>query len=263
MAGLDRNWRLLIAGLFHDIGKGLGGRHEEIGAKRLEAWARSMHFAEEDIDFMCFLVREHLTMSLTAQKRAISDPQVIDAFAKVVKTKERLDALYLLTVADIRATSPKVWNPWKAQLLEALYRTTLSRLKGTWVTPKTAVLERRREVCARLEGKLSEAERDALWRELDVVYFLRNTTDDIVWHALSTAGHLEDRTPLVRVREHPTLGGLQVLVYTPDQKDLFLRMVAYFGAKSPAAGSSLAARATSRRVPWSRSSRPLRGRPGC
>lgn len=156
MAGLDRNWRLLIAGLFHDIGKGLGGRHEEIGAKRLEAWARSMHFAEEDIDFMCFLVREHLTMSLTAQKRDISDPQVIDAFAKVVKTKERLDALYLLTVADIRATSPKVWNPWKAQLLEALYRTTLSRLKGTWVTPKTAVLERRREVCARLEGKLSE-----------------------------------------------------------------------------------------------------------
>lgn len=232
MAGLDRNWRLLIAGLFHDIGKGLGGRHEEIGAKRLEAWARSMHFAEEDIDFMCFLVREHLTMSLTAQKRDISDPQVIDAFAKVVKTKERLDALYLLTVADIRATSPKVWNPWKAQLLEALYRTTLSRLKGTWVTPKTAVLERRREVCAKLEGKLSEAERDALWRELDVVYFLRNTTDDIVWHALSTAGHLEDRTPLVRVREHPTLGGLQVLVYTPDQKDLFLRMVAYFGAKS-------------------------------
>lgn len=232
MAGLDRNWRLLVAGLFHDIGKGLGGRHEEIGAKRLEAWARSMHFSEEDIDFMCFLVREHLTMSLTAQKRDISDPQVIDAFAKVVKTKERLDALYLLTVADIRATSPKVWNPWKAQLLEALYRTTLSRLKGTWVTPKTAVLERRREVCAKLEGKLSEAERDALWRELDVVYFLRNTTDDIVWHALSTAGHLEDRTPLVRVREHPTLGGLQVLVYTPDQKDLFLRMVAYFGAKS-------------------------------
>lgn len=232
MAALDRNWRLIIAGLFHDIGKGLGGRHEVIGAQRLHEWAQGMHFAEEDIDFMTFLVREHLTMSLTAQKKDISDPQVIDDFAQIVGTKERLDALYLLTVADIRATSPKVWNPWKAQLLEALYRSTLSRLKGTWVTPQTALVERRREVAERLQGKLSDADRDALWNDLDVVYFLRNTTDDIVWHALSTAGHLADQTPLVRVREHPTLGGLQVLVYTPDQKDLFLRMVAYFGSKS-------------------------------
>lgn len=232
MAGLERNWRLLIAGLFHDIGKGLGGRHEEIGAKRLARWAKAMHFDEKDIDFMTFLVREHLTMSLTAQKKDISDPAVIDRFAQLVQTKERLDALYLLTVADIRATSPKVWNPWKAQLLESLYRATLARLKGTWVTPQTALVERRREVCEQLDGKLSDEERDALWKELDVVYFLRNTKDDIVWHALSTAGHLHDTKPLVRVREHPTLGGLQVLVYTPDQKDLFMRMVAYFGSKS-------------------------------
>ena len=109
---------------------------------------------------MCFLVREHLTMSLTAQKRDISDPQVIDAFAKVVKTKERLDALYLLTVADIRATSPKVWNPWKAQLLEALYRTTLSRLKGTW--PRSVRKTRRKTLRGRTRRALARARRRLL-----------------------------------------------------------------------------------------------------
>ena len=130
MGEIPDNWRLALAGLYHDIGKGLGGHHEIIGAEKVTAFCRAFGLDDSTTDFIAFLVREHLTMSLTAQKRDISDPEVVRRFADVVKTKTRLDALYLLTVADIRATSPKVWSPWKAQLLETLYHSTLAMLQG-------------------------------------------------------------------------------------------------------------------------------------
>ena len=110
MQGMKDNWRLVLAALFHDIGKGLGGHHEKAGAKILQAFCERFGIDQETTDYLVFLVREHLTMSLVAQKQDLSDPDVIKRFAQIVQTEDRLNGLFLLTVCDIRATGPKVWN---------------------------------------------------------------------------------------------------------------------------------------------------------
>lgn len=231
MAELPQNWRVVAAGLFHDIGKGLGGRHQEIGAEKAAAFCRAFSLDDETTDFIAFLVREHLTMSQTAQKQDISDPEVVRRFLEVVRTKERLDGLYLLTVADIRATSPKVWTPWKAQLLESLYRAACDMLRGTRDEATAAhTLARRKERVLEILGEsVSEARREELWKELNVVYFMRHSAEEIAWHTKVLAGRVATPTPIVEVRRDEKLGGRVILVYLPDRKDLFLRAVAALG----------------------------------
>ncbi len=234
MTALPGSWRLLIAGLFHDIGKGLGGGHEVIGAEKAQAFCRRFGLSAADEAFICFLVRWHLEMSRVSQKEDISDPTVVDRFCALVGTKERLDALYLLTVADIRATSPKVWTPWKAQLLETLYRTSLEHLagRGSAVSVDDLIAKRRTEAAAKTAGVVTPAARDRFWRELDLVYFMRHSADEIAWHAEMLAEHVLDPDPVVRVKRSASLGGLIVLIYLPDRRDLFLRSVAWFGKNS-------------------------------
>jgi [protein-PII] uridylyltransferase len=131
-----------------------------------------------------FLVEHHLSMSQVAQKQDLADEEVIGRFASHVQTERRLIALYLLTVADIRGTSPKVWNAWKGKLLEDLFQSTRRLLGGDSVSP-TAVLDGRKEEALRilrLYG-LSDSAREALWEQLDVVYFLRHSAQDIAWHS--------------------------------------------------------------------------------
>lgn len=235
MAEIPENWRVVVAGLFHDIGKGLGGRHEIVGAQKAADFCRRFGFSKADADFIVFLVREHLTMSRIAQKEDISDPNVVARFAALVGTKERLDALYLLTVADIRATSPKVWTQWKSQLLETLYRQTLDVLRaqvsGEAAVPsaKHAIQKRTEEAIAMMAGKVSEADRQTFWSTLDVVYFMRHTAREIAWHAEEIAARSASPEPLVRAKPSNDLGGLLLLIYLPDRKDLFLRAVAFFG----------------------------------
>ena len=231
MAELPQNWRVVAAGLFHDIGKGLGGRHQEIGAEKAAAFCRAFSLDDETTDFISFLVREHLTMSQTAQKQDISDPEVVRRFLQVVRTKERLDGLYLLTVADIRATSPKVWTPWKAQLLESLYRAACDMLQGARDEATAAhTLARRKERVLEILGEsVSEARREELWKELNVVYFMRHSAEEIAWHTKVLAGRVATPTPIVEVRRDEKLGGRVILVYLPDRKDLFLRAVAALG----------------------------------
>ncbi len=130
IADLDEHWLLYVAALFHDIAKGRGGDHSQLGADEVRRFARQHQFSATQIDFLVFLVREHLSLSQVAQKRDLSDPRVIHGFAALVGSQRRLDALYLLTVADIRGTSPKVWNSWKGKLLEDLYHQTLAALGG-------------------------------------------------------------------------------------------------------------------------------------
>ena len=170
-------------------------------------------------------------MSLTAQKRDISDPEVVRRFADVVKTKTRLDALYLLTVADIRATSPKVWSPWKAQLLETLYHSTLAMLQGedTAVSTEHTQAERKTRALIILGDTVPDQVREAFWRELNVVYFMRHTPEEIAWHTASLAERMHTTEPVVEVRRSERVGGILILLYLPDRKDLFLRAVAAIG----------------------------------
>lgn len=231
MTSIEKPWRLLLAGLFHDIAKGRGGSHAELGAKEVTAFASNFNLAPEDAQYIEFLVAQHLLMSTVAQREDISNPEVIERFAAKVGTKERLDGLYLLTVCDIRATSPKVWNAWKYQLITDLYQSTLMSLQAEG-SPMTSagLFEKHRDAACRLIAKqgMSEALREAFWKELNIVYFLRHSPQDIAWHTLELAGRLPQEDPVVKCRPRRKGSDCKVLVYTHDQKDLFARVVAFF-----------------------------------
>jgi [protein-PII] uridylyltransferase len=178
-------------------------------------------------------------MSRIAQKEDLSDPDVISAFARRVGNERYLTALYLLTVADIRGTSPKVWNAWKGKLLSDLYRYTLRTLGGRAPDADAEVESRKREALTILAlHALPYEAHKALWDTLDVGYFMRHDASDLAWHARQlsrqathTASEGSDAVeckPVVRARLSPLGEGLQVLVYTPDQPDLFARICGYF-----------------------------------
>ena len=235
-AGWDKPWVLYAAALFHDIAKGRGGDHSVLGRTEVRRFCRQHGIAKEDAQLIEFLVAEHLTMSHIAQKQDLSDPEVIQAFAKRVGDERRLTALYLLTVADIRGTSPKVWNAWKGKLLEDLYRYTLRTLGGRAPDADAEVEARKREALTNLAlyALPFEAHKD-LWATLDVGYFMRHDAADIAWHTRQLSRNLavaraQEKAPGVIVRARlSTIGeGLQVMVYTPDQTDLFARICGYF-----------------------------------
>ena len=231
-AGWDKPWILYIAALFHDIAKGRGGDHSELGCTDVRLFCRQHGIAIEDAKLAEFLVREHLTMSRVAQKEDLSDPEVIATFAKRVGNERYLTALYLLTVADIRGTSPKVWNAWKGKLLEDLYRYTLRVLGGRAPDADAEVEARKREALTTLALHAEPFEgHKALWDTLDVSYFMRHDASDIAWHARQLSRHV-DKSPsakaIVRARRSSAGEGMQVLVYTPDAPDLFARICGYF-----------------------------------
>ena len=230
-AGWDKPWILYIAALFHDIAKGRGGDHSELGCKDVRVFCRQHGIAPEDSRLIEFLVGEHLSMSRVAQKEDLSNPDVIAAFAKRVGNERYLTALYLLTVADIRGTSPKVWNGWKGKLLEDLYRYTLRVLGGRAPDPGAEVEARKREALTllALHAEPFQAHK-ALWESLDVSYFMRHDAFDIAWHARQLSRHVGKAKPttIVRARRSSAGEGMQVLVYTPDAPDLFARICGYF-----------------------------------
>ena len=228
-AGWDKPWVLYIAALFHDIAKGRGGDHSELGCKDVRLFCRQHGVDAEDAQLAEFLVREHLSMSRIAQKEDLSDPEVISAFAKRVGNERYLTALYLLTVADIRGTSPKVWNAWKGKLLEDLYRYTLRVLGGRAPDADAEIEARKREALTTLALHAEPFEgHKALWNTLDVSYFMRHDASDIAWHARQLSRHVGKAKAIVRARRSSAGEGMQVLVYTPDAPDLFARICGYF-----------------------------------
>ena len=234
-AGWDKPWLLYIAALFHDIAKGRGGDHSKLGIAEARSFCRQHGIAKADSQLIEFLVGEHLTMSHVAQKEDLSDPDVINAFAKRVGNERQLTALYLLTVADIRGTSPKVWNAWKGKLLEDLYKYTLRVMGGRAPDANAEIEARKREALVELALHAEPHEgHKAFWDTLDVGYFMRHDASDIAWHARQlsryVAVELNPDAPqtLVRARRSPLGEGMQVLVYTPDQPDLFARICGYF-----------------------------------
>ncbi len=232
MADFERREVLYVAGLFHDIAKGRGGNHSTLGARDARRFCREHGIAAEDVELVAWLVNEHLTMSSTAQKQDLTDPAVVADFARKVGTPRRLAALYLLTVADIRGTSPKVWNAWKAKLLEDLYHGARSALAGEAPT-RTIMdsIEARREDARRLLRlyAVPDGAEAGLWKHLDTPYFQRHTSEEIAWHARHLYWRVAPASPVVKARLARDGTGLQVLVYLPDQKDLFARICGFFG----------------------------------
>jgi [protein-PII] uridylyltransferase len=228
-SGWDKPWVLYVAALFHDIAKGRGGDHSELGQVEVRRFCKDHGISLEDTQLIEFLVREHLTMSRIAQKSDLSDTTVIADFAERVGNERYLTALYLLTVADIRGTSPKVWNAWKGKLLEDLHRYTTRVLGGRAPDPDAEVEARKREalVMVALYALPFEAHKP-LWDTLDVGYFMRHDAVDIAWHTKQLSRLVATERPIVRVRRTSPGAGLQVLVYTKDQPDLFARICGYF-----------------------------------
>lgn len=228
----ERHWLLYIAAFFHDIAKGRGGNHSELGAQDALQFCHEHELSAEDTDLIVFLVREHLTMSLYAQKRDLSDPTVIFSFVGIVGSKRRLTALYLLTIADICATSPTVWNSWKAKLLEDLYTLSMGVLNNQH-TDSLSILEQRQRDAAseiRLAGLLDDA-RDQFWDLLDDDYFARHEAHDISWHTQQLYFQAHTPDPVVKIRAAGHSDAIQVLVYTPDTDGLFLTICRYFDAQ--------------------------------
>jgi [protein-PII] uridylyltransferase len=227
--GWDKPWVLYVAALFHDIAKGRGGDHSKLGAMEVRRFCKQHGIEKDDTDLIEFLVREHLSMSRVAQKADLSDPDVIADFAKRVINERYLTALYLFTVADVRGTSPKVWNAWKGKLLEDLYRATSRALGGHSPDLHAEVQERQRDALIELALHSQPFEsHKVLWDTLDVSYFMRHDAVEIGWHARMLSRHVRSLEPVVRARPSPVGEGLQVLVYAPDQEDLFARICGYF-----------------------------------
>lgn len=221
---------LYLACVFHDIAKGRGGDHSTLGMDDARYFCSKLGLSTEHVELVAWLVEHHLSMSSFAQKRDIADPAEVREFARMVGTEKRLLALYLLTVADIRGTSPKVWNNWKARLLEQLFRATRSVLNAAGDTSVFDVLADRLVESRRLLALYAvDVERaEAFWRTLDSVYLQRHSADEIAWHARNLFFRADTDQPVVRTRLMPNGEGLQIMLYLKDRAELFARTMSVF-----------------------------------
>lgn len=232
MSGFEKPWLLYLAALFHDIAKGRGGDHSKLGVADARRFCKDHGLGEEDSDLIAFLVEQHLTMSSVAQKQDLSDPDVVARFAATVGDLRKLTALYLLTVSDIRGTSPKVWNAWKGKLLEDLFRITARLLRGESAAQLMGINERQEEArrLLRYHGLRPEVER-SLWEQLDTGYFMRHEAEEIAWHTRMLYYRPDSDEPIVRARLNTKAEGIQLMVYAPDQPLLFARLCGFFARK--------------------------------
>lgn len=223
---------LLLAAMFHDIAKGRGGDHSELGEVEAREFCARLGLPAADIDLVAWLVRWHLLMSVTAQKQDISDPDVVHRFAVSVAEWERLDYLYLLTVADISGTSAKLWNSWKDRLLSDLYVSARYMLRAGLDRPPHAddrVRECRTQALALLAGQgIGEDNATAIWSDFPDESFLRLRPEQIAWQTQGIA-HAKDRSaPLVMIDPHSARGGTEVFVHACDRDGLFAALTAVF-----------------------------------
>lgn len=231
MNKLEKPELIYLAGLFHDIGKGQGGDHSEIGALEVLSFCKEHEMNDDDAETISWLVANHLIMSLTAQKRDTSDPQVIKNFGDIVGTPQRLELLYILTVADIRATSHSLWNSWKDSLLKELALVTLAYLKheqnkklDSWKKTKEDALE------ILIEDGYPIEKIEFYWQHLDVAYFMKIPAETISWHSKSILNQIDNNflpsETVVSIRKRRDGGGSEIFVYSKDVDDLFASLTA-------------------------------------
>jgi [protein-PII] uridylyltransferase len=230
-AHLPKPHLLYIAGLFHDIAKGRGGDHSELGMTLAMDFCLDHGLGQYDARLVAWLVFHHLTMSLTAQRRDITDPDVIKDFAAIIGDQNHLDYLLLLTVADVRGTNPALWNDWKATLLSDLYDSAAQALRRGLENPidrAELIAETQHEAQRLLEESDGTGELAAqLWTSLGEDYFLRSSADEIAWHTRAIVTAHPDQLPLALVRQGR--GGTEVFVYAADQEFLFAASTSVLG----------------------------------
>ncbi|MFT5803343.1 MAG: [protein-PII] uridylyltransferase [Candidatus Paceibacteria bacterium] len=229
---------LYIAGLYHDIAKGRGGDHSELGVQVAADFCQRHGLGTWDTNLVCWLVRNHLTMSSTAQRKDISDPEIIQEFALLVQDQVRLDYLYALTVADINATNTTLWNSWRASLMRQLYMDTKRMLRlgpENLVDRADYIAETQNHAIDRLqEHDLSRAEVLAIWGSVEEDYFVRESVNDIVWHALGIHEHGTTIQSLILIRDDVSNrldeGATHIFTYGPQRQSQFAATVSAFDA---------------------------------
>lgn len=231
MQSLEKPEIAYLGGLFHDIAKGRGGDHSELGAVDAKAFCLEHGLSKQDAATVAWLVRHHLILSTTAQKKDLGDPDVINEFAEAIGDKQRLDYLYVLTVADVRGTDPKLWNSWKAQLFRDLYELTRRALRRGLQNPfegEQLVGEKKSKALDYLQAAGVEAEQtEAIWTLFDDNYFLRYRSSEIAWHTEWLAGsNIDNHSGLVDVRQRRTGDGVEAVMYTPQTKHTFAQATA-------------------------------------
>lgn len=231
MQGLEKPEIAYLSGLFHDIAKGRGGDHSELGAVDAEAFCLEHGLSEYEARTVAWLVRNHLILSTTAQKKDIGDPDVINEFAALVRDPLHLDYLYVLTVADVRGTNPKLWNSWKSQLFRDLFELTHRALRRGLENPidrERLILEKKTQARESLAAAgISEQRVDAVWGLFNETYFLRHRSDEIVWHTEWLAGSDTDSaTGLLDLRLQKKGDGVEAVLYTPQSHPTFAHATA-------------------------------------
>jgi [protein-PII] uridylyltransferase len=224
---------LYIAALYHDIGKGRGGDHSELGSVDAERFCQNHGLDQKDSELVVWLVRNHLLMSAVSQRKDISDPEVIQQFAEHVGDEEHLDYLLTLTVADINGTNPTLWNAWRGSLLRQLYTETRRALRRGLDNPvnKQVLVEQVRQTSKEiLEGRgFTSEELDELWRSRGEDYFLRERIEDIAWHTEAIANHRHRDIPLIMIRhdaESSVANTTQIFIHARSSAQLFSRICA-------------------------------------
>lgn len=227
---VERPHVLYLTALFHDIAKGRGGDHSELGAEDVKIFAKTHQLPPRDAELMEWTVRYHLLMSITAQRKDIDDPEEQLEFARQVGSIEKLNHLYLLTISDIRATNPEMWNSFKQSLLQSLYRHAYLILKRGLDNPLDAedVIKRRQaHTRTLLEDSLDENPKvEALWHSLGDEYFRQYQAIEIARHTEILLANENTPWPLVSIRYSQSRGSSEILIYTPDDNALFALITA-------------------------------------
>jgi [protein-PII] uridylyltransferase len=241
---IERKEILVLAAMFHDIAKGRGGNHSLLGETESIEFCLAHGMSKADARLVGWLTRYHLLMSMTAQKKDISDPEVVTVFADLIGNVTHLNHLYVLTVADMNATNPQLWNSWRATLMKQLYSQTRRILRADIDAPtnrQEMIDATRKQALTMLDDvdnqHMNRDEVLRLWDDLGDEYFLREIAEDILWHTEAILNHPPigyasnaDSAPLVVLREHRELAldAVQVFVYTQDQANLFAVTMAVF-----------------------------------
>ena len=228
---LARRDIVYLAAIFHDIAKGRGGDHSELGAVDAIEFCRTHGFTERECNLVAWLIQNHLLMSMTAQKKDISDPDVVQAFAEKLGDMEHLDYLYTLTVADINATNPTLWNTWRASLMRQLYTHARDMIRagvGRPVDYQMLIEDTKFSASELLVNDFALEDVEKVWQELGDEYFIKESADEIAWHTRAILRHGNNPAPLVLLRAHrkSAQDAVQIFIYTQDQPNLFATTVA-------------------------------------
>ena len=227
MASFPYKTVLYLAALFHDIAKGRGGDHADLGVADAAKFAKDHFLTDYETDLLCWLVQDHLIMSTTSQKEDISDPEVVNRFCAHVKTRDRLIALYLLTVADVRGTNPKIWNDWKAGLLENLFQASLRTLSGLGSNQRITASRRQQAALTLLDDMgHNERQQRGLWNILGPSYWVRHEKQEILWHVSKLIGRENEAQTHIQIDTE--LKSLKVMVFMPNAPKLFAQLCAIF-----------------------------------